>query len=126
MRGACTAACTGACIGACTGACSPARCGDTLHRSSGHAGPGTDAAASLASDEASPAAMSATGSSAPASPRRRPPTPKKLRDVMDLYPPETLRTINSIRTTRARGRGRGGSLLTEEPTKFEEANTEEC
>jgi hypothetical protein len=39
-----------------------------------------------------------------------------LRDVMDLYPPKTLRTINPIRTTRARGRGRGGCLLTEEPT----------
>jgi hypothetical protein len=85
------------------------------------------------SDQASPAcgSSSAATRSAPASPpsvqeRRRPPTPEKLRDVMDLYPPETLRTINPIRTTRARGRGRGGCLLTEEPTKFEEANTEEC
>jgi hypothetical protein len=58
--------------------------------------------------------------------RTRPATPEKLRDVMDLYPPETLRTINPIWTTRARERGRGGCLLTEEPTKFEEANTEEC
>jgi hypothetical protein len=58
--------------------------------------------------------------------RRRPPTPEKLRDVMDLYPLEMLRTINPIRMTRARGRGRGGCLLNEEPTKFEEANTDEC
>jgi hypothetical protein len=58
--------------------------------------------------------------------RRRPATPEKLRDVMNLYPPETLRTINPIRTTRAREQGRGGCLLTEEPTKFEEANTDEC
>jgi hypothetical protein len=45
---------------------------------------------------------------------------------LDLYSSETFRTINPIRTTRTRGRGRGGCLLTEEPTKFEEANTEEC
>jgi hypothetical protein len=33
--------------------------------------------------------------------------------------------INPIRTTCVRGRVRGWCLLTEEPTKFEEANTEE-
>jgi hypothetical protein len=51
----------------------------------------------------------ASTASAPASSRRRPPTPEKLRDVIDLYPPETLPTVNPIRMTRARGRGRGGS-----------------
>jgi hypothetical protein len=53
-------------------------------------------------------------------------SPERLQSVLDLYPPEALRTINPIQMTRACEQGRGGCLLTEEPTKFEEANTEEC
>src|SRR3954465_5485954 len=37
---------------------------------------------------------------------------------MEFYPPETLRMTH--------GRGSGRCLLTEEPTKFEDANMEEC
>jgi hypothetical protein len=72
------------------------------------------------------ATSSARAASAASSTSARSATPERLRNVLDLYPPETLCTINPIRTTHARGRGRGGCLLTEEPTKFEEANTEEC
>jgi hypothetical protein len=43
--------------------------------------------------------------------RRWPPTLERLQNVLDLYPLEMLRTINPIRTTRARGRGRGGCLM---------------
>ncbi|KAK1611292.1 hypothetical protein QYE76_034965 [Lolium multiflorum] len=72
-----------------------------------------------------PAVAQATEESVPSSSptvleRRRLPTPEIFRNVFDLYSPEVLRI------TCAQGRGGGRCLLTEEPTKFEDANTEEC
>jgi transposase InsO family protein len=85
----------------------------------------TSPAGSSSAREGSADAEASANTSAPGSPstameRRRPPTPEKLRSVLEFYPPETFGT------TRARGRGQGRCLLTEEPTKFEDANTEEC
>ena len=66
----------------------------------------------------------------PAAPpmRTRPPTPEKLRPVLELYPKQALRTINPVRAPKKGGRGRGHCLLieNEEPTRFEEANTVAC
>src|SRR3954464_11711570 len=57
--------------------------------------------------------------------RQRPPTPVRMRKVLDFYPKEALETINPVKIKR-RGRGKQCLLSIEEPVKFEEANTEEC
>ncbi|KAK1661504.1 hypothetical protein QYE76_049663 [Lolium multiflorum] len=80
--------------------------------------PSPPARGSLAGAETSP--MSALASHPTVLERRQPPTPEIFRSVFDLYSPETFRT------TRVRGRGQGRCLLTEDSTKFEDANTEEC
>ncbi|KAK1631266.1 hypothetical protein QYE76_005581 [Lolium multiflorum] len=83
----------------------------------------TGSASTETARDSADAETSAT--SAPASPstameRRQLPTPKIFRSVFDLYSPEIFRTM------RVRRGGQGRCLLTEEQTRFEDANTEVC
>ncbi|XP_073360551.1 uncharacterized protein [Aegilops tauschii subsp. strangulata] len=70
-------------------------------------------------------ATPASTSSSPTAPEetQRPPMPFRLRPVVDLYPKEVLPKVNPVKIKR---KGRWCLLSVEEPTKFEDANMEEC